>query len=187
MIVGFDNDDTTIFDSQIEFVEQARVVHAMLGMLSAIPKTPLYTRLESEGRLDDEDQPEFGTNVIPQRMTREELLAGYVDMMQKLNDVDSFFDRADSLYLDKSFQFNRTQLAYWKRHPLKRMKAWSYDVVRCWVLYRRLMKHVEDSQLRDAYRRRLKQLWKVRRDPARCSSISSSAPLTTIIKRLPTI
>lgn len=166
MIVGFDNDDTSIFQAQIEFVQQARVAHAMLGMLSAIPKTPLYARLESEGRLDDEDQPEFGTNVIPQRMTREELLAGYVDMMQELNDVDSFFDRADSLYLDKSFQFNRTQQKYWKRHPLKRFKAWSYDVVRCWVLYGRLMKHVEDPQLREAYRRRLKQLWKARRDPA---------------------
>ncbi len=166
MIVGFDNDDTRIFEAQMEFVRQARVAHAMLGMLSAIPKTPLYARLASEGRLDDADQPEFGTNVIPQQMTREELLAGYVDMMQQLNDVDQFFDRADSLYLDKSFQFNRTQRAYWRKHPVKRWRAWTYDVVRCWVLYKRLMSRVEDPQLRAAYKRRLARLWKTRRDPA---------------------
>jgi len=48
------------------------VLHAMIGMLSAIPKTPLYNRLAAEGRLDLEDESEFGTNVIPLRMTREE-------------------------------------------------------------------------------------------------------------------
>ena len=37
----------------------------MSGMLSAIPKTPLYDRLASEGRLYLADRPEFGTNVIP--------------------------------------------------------------------------------------------------------------------------
>ncbi len=166
MIVGFDNDDVSIFDSQMEFVRQARVVHAMLGMLSAIPKTPLYKRLEQEGRLDDADQPEFGTNVIPMRMSREELLNGYIDMMQQLNDVDEYFDRADSLYLDPAFQFNRTQLSWWKRHPLQRLKARSFDLLRCWVLYRRLMKHVDDQRLRNAYRTRLKRLWRQRRDPA---------------------
>ena len=50
----------------------------MSGMLSAIPKTPLYDRLASEGRLDLADRPEFGTNVIPLRIGREELLDGYL-------------------------------------------------------------------------------------------------------------
>ena len=46
----------------------------MSGMLSAIPKTPLYDRLASEGRLDLADRPEFGTNVIPPQIGRAELL-----------------------------------------------------------------------------------------------------------------
>ena len=37
----------------------------MIGMLYAIPKTPLHARLAEEGRLDPADEPEFGTNVIP--------------------------------------------------------------------------------------------------------------------------
>src|SRR5260370_28110085 len=69
MIVGFDHDDPSIFAAQREFLQESRVLHAMVGMLSAIPKTPLYDRLAAEGRLELEDESEFGTNVIPLRMT----------------------------------------------------------------------------------------------------------------------
>ena len=55
---------------QREFLARgARSLHAMVGMLSAIPKTPLHARLAAEGRLDLDDEPEFGTNVIPLRMS----------------------------------------------------------------------------------------------------------------------
>src|SRR3954454_19418388 len=37
MIVGFDHDDATVFDRQLEFLREARIVGAMAGMLSAIP------------------------------------------------------------------------------------------------------------------------------------------------------
>ena len=57
---------------------EARIAVAMIGMLSAIPKTPLHDRLAAEGRLDPSDEPEFGTNVIPLQMSREELRDGYV-------------------------------------------------------------------------------------------------------------
>jgi len=67
MIMGFDNDDSTIFDAQRQFVQESRIPLAMMGMLHAIPKTPLHDRLAAEGRLDPSDEPEFGTNVIPLR------------------------------------------------------------------------------------------------------------------------
>jgi len=41
MIVGFDHDDTTIFSAQEQFLAAGHIPHAMLGMLYAIPKTPL--------------------------------------------------------------------------------------------------------------------------------------------------
>ena len=56
MILGFDHDDTTIFAAQREYLKEARVLHAMVGMLSAIPKTPLHARLATEGRLDEESE-----------------------------------------------------------------------------------------------------------------------------------
>src|SRR5262249_12857687 len=51
MIVGFDHDDASIFDEQFEFLEKAQIPVAMLSVLLAIPGTPLYKRLEAEGRL----------------------------------------------------------------------------------------------------------------------------------------
>lgn len=166
MIVGFDNDDSTIFDAQLEFVKQARIAHSMCGMLSAIPKTPLHARLDSEGRLDKTDVPQFGTNVIPKNMSPAELRDGYRHVMSNINDPVQFFDRADSLYLDNDFQFNRAQQAYWKKHKLRGLAAQGKTMIQCAVLYRRLMNSVESPELRSEYKRRLRQIWKVRKQPA---------------------
>src|SRR5215471_15939310 len=81
IIVGFDNDDTSVFAAQRRFVHEARIVHAMVNMLVAIPRTPLYTRLASEDRLDLSDDAaswgSLGTNVIPRRISREALRREY--------------------------------------------------------------------------------------------------------------
>ena len=166
MIVGFDHDDERIFDLQDKFIRESRVVHASVGMLSAIPKTPLYDRLLAEGRLDTDDRPEFGTNVIPSRLSREALRDGYIGLMRKLNDVDAYFDRADSLYHRPTFRFNRAVTAYWRKHPWAWFKAQTWFLVRSAVLYRRLMRGVRDESLRSEYRRRLAGIWKRRREPS---------------------
>src|SRR4051812_21673074 len=84
MILGFDHDDATIFEAQRRFVERSRIPTVMVGMLTAIPKTPLHARLEREGRLDRSDPPRCGTNVIPLNITHEELRDGYVREMSDL-------------------------------------------------------------------------------------------------------
>ncbi len=166
MIVGFDHDDETIFDAQIEFVRDARVVHAMLGMLSAIPKTPLYDRLAAENRLDPDDQPAYGTNIIPRRLSREALRDGYVRIMQQLYDAKTYFDRTDRLFLDPTFEYNRAQRAYWRRHPLAWLTAQSKYLIRSAALYHRLMRHVADPELRQEYRSRIANVWRLRRQPS---------------------
>ncbi len=148
MIVGFDNDDERIFDAQVKFLTDARVVHSSLGMLSAIPKTPLYDRLLADQRLDFDDPPSFGTNVIPLHMSREALRDGYVETVGRLNEAQAYFDRVDSLYHDREFQFNKAQRAYWRRHRWTWLKAQSKALIQSAVLYRRLMRQVEDPELR---------------------------------------
>jgi radical SAM superfamily enzyme YgiQ (UPF0313 family) len=73
MILGFDNDDEHIFAAHRRFLREARISTAMVGMLSAIPKTPLYDRLAAAGRLDTSDHPADGTNVLPFKMSRQTL------------------------------------------------------------------------------------------------------------------
>ena len=166
MIVGFDHDRPSIFDIQREFLEQARVLHAMVGMLAAIPKTPLYDRLSAEGRLDTDDVPEFGTNVVPLEMSRAELRDGYLRLMRELYEPEAYFRRLEDLYLRGGFQFGQGREAYWRTHRWTRWKGRLKDMARSAVLYRRLMRRVPDAALRDEYRRRIGRLLRAKRDPA---------------------
>jgi radical SAM superfamily enzyme YgiQ (UPF0313 family) len=165
MIVGFDHDDARIFKAQREFMRQTDIMHAMVGMLSAIPKTPLYARLKSEGRLDLEDEQPFGTNVIPLGMTRDELREGYIGLMRDLYDADFYFERLENLYLTRGFDFARTRNAYWRQHPWKKKKSQSADAVRAIGLFLRLMRNVPDPELRQIYRRRMATMLRRRPDP----------------------
>src|ERR1700730_2964289 len=91
MIVGFDHDGLDIFDRQIRFVEQARVIHTSVGMLSAIPKTPLYERLAGENRLDPADRTPYGTDVTPLGSGRVALREGYLRGVPGRYDPETYF------------------------------------------------------------------------------------------------
>ena len=165
MIMGFDSDDSTIFDRQIEFIRQARISFSMSGMLYAIPKTPLYDRLDAEGRLDHDDRPECGTNVLPLQLSREELRDGYLQVLRELYDPEAYFDRTDALFHDLNFDLGHGRSDYWRRHPFRRFKDESLYLIASIGLFARLMRHVPDPALRRIYRRRLLGLLKVRRRP----------------------
>jgi radical SAM superfamily enzyme YgiQ (UPF0313 family) len=89
-IVGFDHDDKTIFEQQYQFIQNTGIQLAMVGMLSAIPKTPLYARLEEEGRLNLKDP---NCNIVPAQMTAEELKRGYAELVTRLYTPQAFLER----------------------------------------------------------------------------------------------
>src|SRR5260370_11340160 len=51
MIVGFDHDDPAIFEEQFDFLQEAGIPIALVNALEAVPGTPLFQRLQAEGRL----------------------------------------------------------------------------------------------------------------------------------------
>jgi radical SAM superfamily enzyme YgiQ (UPF0313 family) len=165
MILGFDHDDASIFDAQRNFIREAGIAHAMVGMLHAIPKTPLHARLLAEGRLDPADEPAFGTNIVPLRIGREELRAGYVGVLQDLYEPEAYFGRVEDLYLRRRIALGRGQARYWQRHPSQWLKARVADLLRAVVLQARLLWHVPERALRGEYLRRVGRLLMVRRDP----------------------
>ncbi len=130
MIVGFDHDDETIFAAQEEFLREARIAQAMIGMLFAIPKTPLFDRLEADGRLDPDDDSAFGTNVIPARLTRAALRDGFVRLMENIYSPDAYFERLAAGLGSTAAPFAPARARYWKRHPLARAKAQARNLVR---------------------------------------------------------
>jgi radical SAM superfamily enzyme YgiQ (UPF0313 family) len=89
-IVGFDNDDSGIFEDQFRFIQENGILLAMVGMLTAVPKTPLYERLEREGRLRLDDP---NCNIVPKQMTPFELQQKYWELLKRLYDPQAFFDR----------------------------------------------------------------------------------------------
>jgi radical SAM superfamily enzyme YgiQ (UPF0313 family) len=103
MIVGFDHDDDTIFEEQLRFIQDARIPVSMTGMLQALPKTPLHTRIAQEGRLVAEstgDQFVF-SNILPKAMTRIELYRGYRELTRRLYDFRAYRARTLAFLLHK--------------------------------------------------------------------------------------
>ena len=80
-IVGFDRDTPKSFDEQRRFIERSGIMVAMVGLLTALPKTPLFERLKREGRLvkgaASGDNTRGRSNIVPKNMTAEQMSAGY--------------------------------------------------------------------------------------------------------------
>jgi len=165
MILGFDNDDERVFAAHHRFLADARISTAMVGMLSAIPKTPLHARLAAAGRLDPADDPATGTNVLPLNMSREALSAGYVKLMAELYDADRYFDRVDDLYMSGDIVTERGWRRYAESHPWRRRRYHLLLLLQAAGLGVRLISRVRERRLRAIYRQRLWRAFIVRRDP----------------------
>lgn len=63
-IVGFDNDPEDIDRHLIRFIQEAGIPVAMAGLLTALPGSPLHSRLEREGRLLDTSAERQGNNTF---------------------------------------------------------------------------------------------------------------------------
>ena len=61
IIIGFDTDTSETADRIIEFIEQSKIPLLTINLLQALPRTPLWRRLEKEGRLYHGDDRE--TNI----------------------------------------------------------------------------------------------------------------------------
>ena len=167
MIVGFDHDDPSIFEVMPKFLAEARISAALIGMLHAIPTTPLYDRLKQAGRLnDDEASDKYGTNVNPLGMSREELSDGFVRVMQTCYRADAYFERVDSQFIDENFKFTMHQLPYWGHHRWAWAKRCFLNYVRFGAVASRLLSRVREEALRSRYRQQLLRVLRARwREP----------------------
>jgi radical SAM superfamily enzyme YgiQ (UPF0313 family) len=94
-IIGFDSDTPSIFQRQIEFIQNSGIVTAMVGLLQAPVGTRLYQRLASEGRLlgaFSGDNVDGMTNIIP-RMPLEVLHKGYEAVVRSIYAPANYYAR----------------------------------------------------------------------------------------------
>ena len=94
-IVGFDNDTPSIFQRQIDFIQQSGIVAAMVGLLQAPPGTRLFERLQRENRVVrtfSGDNVDGTTNILP-KMGLDRLLEGYRSIMEQIYAPSNFYRR----------------------------------------------------------------------------------------------
>lgn len=94
-IVGFDNDSPSIFQRQIDFIQNSGIVTAMVGLLQAPPGTRLYERMKLENRLLGDmsgDNVDGTTNIIP-NMGLNTLREGYHDIMRNIYSPQQYYQR----------------------------------------------------------------------------------------------
>jgi radical SAM superfamily enzyme YgiQ (UPF0313 family) len=95
-IVGFDNDPDDVFERQIDFIRASKIPLAMVNLLSALPDTQLWRRLQREGRLLSEgsgNNSDCSLNFVP-KMNPVRLVEGYKQVMRTIYNPAEYYGRA---------------------------------------------------------------------------------------------
>jgi radical SAM superfamily enzyme YgiQ (UPF0313 family) len=155
-VLGFDHDRKDVFARSAEWIEQNRLECATFHILTPYPATPLFRKMEAQGRILHKDWSLYDTGHAvfrPKHMTPEELERGYQWIYQRLFSHASIWRRrpqqwpAVPLYLAMSYLYKRSNRFWhllikhdlvnpvWK--PLVEMTRWRQ------VRYRRTLANRE--------------------------------------------
>jgi radical SAM superfamily enzyme YgiQ (UPF0313 family) len=81
IVFGFDHDTPEIFRETVDFLEEAGVQNATFNILTPFPGTPLFRKMEADGRILTRDWRKYNSraDVVyqPKQMSPAELLAGF--------------------------------------------------------------------------------------------------------------
>jgi len=120
-VLGFDGDGPDVFERTAGWIERNRLECATFHILTPYPGTPLFRRLESEGRLLHRNWELYDTAHVvfrPRRMTEEELASGYAWLYRRLFSAPSIWarrpedPRAVPAYLAMSLLYKKTNRAW---------------------------------------------------------------------------
>jgi len=147
-IVGFDCDPPSIFQRQIDFIQQSGIVTAMVGMLQAPPGTRLFQRLAREQRVSSEfsgDNVDGRTNIIP-AMGLDKLIDGYRTIMKQIYSPRQYYQRVRRILKElkvpaATTPFDRQRiLAFWRaclRLGLLGKERFQYWRLLAWTMMRK--------------------------------------------------
>lgn len=96
IIYGFDSDTSESVDDLIDFINSTHVPTVMVGLLQALPRTKLWTRLKEEGRIVEEstgNNSDGTMNFIPYNISEQEAERNYVRILEGIYSADAFFTR----------------------------------------------------------------------------------------------
>ncbi|UCG12117.1 MAG: B12-binding domain-containing radical SAM protein [Deltaproteobacteria bacterium] len=94
-IIGFDSDKKDIFERMTSFIERSGIVTAMVGLLTALPETRLFSRLKRENRIIHDatgNNVDGVLNFLP-KLDREYLVHGYRMLVKRLYAPRTYYER----------------------------------------------------------------------------------------------
>ena len=97
-IVGYDFDSQATFDELTGFIREANLLMPLINILTPLPGTRLFKRLEAEGRILHKDWSKYDTQHVvfsPARMSADDLLQGYRKVMRSAYSFDSILRKLD--------------------------------------------------------------------------------------------
>ncbi len=118
-VFGFDCDEPDVFERTLEFADENKILTASFHILTPLPGTRAFERLEAEGRLLHRDWRFYDTcHAVfrPRRMTPEQLEAGYRHAKRQFATCGSILRR--SLGLPGALKRIAYNLAWMKIDPL---------------------------------------------------------------------
>jgi len=100
-IFGFDHDKKDVFEKTIRFINCAKIDGVQYTILTPLPGTAFYKKIEDEGRFIDRDWSSYDCGHIvyqPRNMSPEELQAGLHWVYKKTYSLGSIFTRLSGIF-----------------------------------------------------------------------------------------
>jgi radical SAM superfamily enzyme YgiQ (UPF0313 family) len=113
VVLGLDGDDETVFEKTSEFLTQTSVAYPAFNILTPVPGTRLYSRLEDEGRLLHKRWGEYAGSVAcfrPRNMSIETLQQGFYWIMKEQYSLDAVLERIGKLWNQGVIRLERRYL-----------------------------------------------------------------------------
>ncbi len=95
-IFGFDSDDLGVFEETVDFIERNQIELASLAILTPLPGTRLYKKMEDQGRIINNDWSKYTCGEVvfrPKLLTVDQLQSGYYWARKQLSSYRSIFHR----------------------------------------------------------------------------------------------
>lgn len=92
-VFGLDNDTTNVFESTLSAVNDLELTIAEFHIMTPFPGTPLFDRLEREGRIISKDWSRYMMSMVnfkPKLMSEEELVNGVYRLKKEFYSLNNF-------------------------------------------------------------------------------------------------
>jgi hypothetical protein len=90
IIMGLDTDKPNTSEALLAFVEESRIPLLTINLLQALPKTPLWDRLEKEGRLVDDEGRDSNVDFL---LPYDEVVASWKHAMSVAYEPEKVYER----------------------------------------------------------------------------------------------